>query len=70
MMIWYVGDLVCEYPHSLQYVCDWFVTQEPVKIWHDEHNYSNNDELVDWCNGYEQHKAQRAQIKEDLMSIA
>ena len=68
-MIEHGGDVVCEDPYSLQYVHDWFVTQELVKIWHDESNYYNDDELVDWCNGYEQSKAQSVQIKQDLMPI-
>ena len=35
---------------------------------HDD--YYNDDELVEWHNCYKQRKAQRAQIKEELMAIA
>ena len=30
----------------------------------------NNDELVEWYNGYKQRKVQRAQTKEDFMPTA
>ena len=63
-------DAVCEDSYSLKYVPDWFVMQELVKIWHDDDDYYNDDDLVEWYTGYKQHKAQSAQIKEELMSIA
>ena len=37
-------------PYSLQYVPDWFVRQEQVKIWHDDNNYWDDDEIVEWYN--------------------
>ena len=33
-------------PLSLQYVPDWSVTQKQVKIWRDDDDYCNNDELI------------------------
>ena len=32
--------------------------------------YCNDDELIKWYNGYQKRKAQKASIKEELMSIA
>ena len=29
---------------------DWFVRQEQVKIWHDDNNYWDDDEIVEWYN--------------------
>ena len=39
-------------------------------IWHNADDYYNDDDLVEWFNDYKQRKTQRAQIKEELMSIA
>ena len=48
--------------YLLQHVPDWFVTQQ-VKP-----QYS--DELIEWYNGYKKRKAQKAQIKKELMRVA
>ena len=48
-------------PRSLQFVPHWFVTQQ-VKPWH-------IDDLIKWYEGYQKRKAQKAQMKEDLMPI-
>ena len=57
-------------PYSLQYVPDWFVAQEQLKIWHDDDYHYNDDETVEWYDDYKKPKAQKAQIKEELMPIA
>ena len=31
-----------------KYVPDWLVTQELVKLWHDEDDYYNDDEFAQW----------------------
>ena len=33
-------------PSSLQFVRDWFVTQQHIKIWHDNDDYYDNDEII------------------------
>ena len=43
---------VRENPSFLQYVPDWFVMQGQLKIWHDEDDYCNDDELITWYNSY------------------
>ena len=35
-------------PWLLKYVPNWFVTQEPVKLWHDDYYYCNNDGFIKW----------------------
>ena len=45
------------------------MTQEKVKIWHDD-DYCNDNEILEWYNEHKKRKAQKAQIKEDLMPIA
>ena len=50
----------------LEYVPDQFVTQE---MWHEE-EFDDDDELITWRDAYEQRKAQKAKIKEELMSVA
>ena len=62
--------IVSEDPYSLQYIPHWFVTQEQVKIWHDDDDYCNDNEIVEWYDDYKKRKVQKAQIKEELMPIA
>ena len=58
-------------PYSLQFVPDWFVTQQQLKIWHDDDDdYCNDDEMIRWYHGCQKRKAQKAQIKKELMPIA
>ena len=55
----------------LEYVPDWFVTQQQLKIWHDDDDYYyDDDELNKWYNRYQKHKAQKLKIKEELLPIA
>ena len=56
-------------PWLLKYVSDWLVTQKQVKIWHDDDYYCNDNKLVEWYEGYKKLKAQKAQIKEELIPI-
>ena len=43
---------VSEDLYTLQYVHDWFVTQEQVKIWYDDDDYCDDDEIVEWYVDY------------------
>ena len=53
-----IGDKAFEEdPSSLIYVPDWFVTQQQVRPWDDD-------------QGYQKRKVQKAQIKNELMSIS
>ena len=54
----------------LEYVQDWFVTQQKIKIWCDDDEYCNDDELIKWYDGYKARKAQKAKIKKELMPSA
>ena len=56
-------------PYFLQFVPDWFVTQQQLKIWHDDDDYYNDDELIEWYEGHQKRKAKKAKIKEELLSI-
>ena len=31
----------------------WFVTDQQIKMWHDNNDYCNEDELVEWFEGYQ-----------------
>ena len=53
----------------LEYVPDWFVTQQQIKIWRDDDEYCDDDELIKWYNGYQRRKVQKAKIKEELLPI-
>ena len=44
-------DAVSEDPYPLEYVPDRFVTKKIVKTWHNEDDYYNDDEPVEWYNG-------------------
>ena len=50
-------------PSSLHFVPDWFVTQEEIKMWHDDDVYCNDDGIIEWYEGYKKRKAQKALIK-------
>ena len=52
-----------KYLWLLKYVPDWFLTHQQIKIWHDNDDYCNDDELIKWYNAYKKRKAQKAQIK-------
>ena len=54
----------------LQYIPDWFVTQEQIDLWGDDDDYYDDDVLIECYHDYQQHKAQKAQIKKELMPIA
>ena len=36
----------------LKYVLDWFVTHQQIKIWHDNDDYWNDDERIEWYKSY------------------
>ena len=63
-------DMVQGDSYSLQFVPDWFVTQEQLETWDDDNDYCNDDELIKWYRRYEKRKAQKVKIKEELMPIA
>ena len=54
----------------MQYVPDWFETQQQLKIWYNDAYYCNEDKLIEWYEGYKKRKAQKASIKEELLPIA
>ena len=56
-------------PYSLQFVSDWFVTQQQLKIWHDDDDYYNNGKLIEWYEDHKRCKAQKAKIKEELLPL-
>ena len=59
-----------DYLFSLQFVPDWFVTQQQIdKQYHDDYFYER-PEMIEWQEGYKKRKAQKAQIKKELMPIA
>ena len=53
-------------PFSLQYASDWFVTQQKLKIWHDDDDYCSDDEIIKWHDGYVKHKGFFMYIKFNL----
>ena len=54
----------------LKYVPDWFVIHQQIKIWHDSDEYCDDNKIIEWYEGYQKRKAQKASIKEELLSIA
>ena len=63
--------VVMEDPWLLMYVPDWFLMQGLIQIWHDDNDYCNNDDkLVEWYDGYQKRRVQKAKIKEELIPIA
>ena len=65
-------DVVQEGSYLAEYVPDWFVLQGKLKILDDYKGFCNNyffDELIEWHDGYQKRKAQKAKIKEELLHI-
>ena len=54
-------------PFFLLCVPKWFVTQQQVKLWHDDDDFydDDDDELVEWYDGRQKRKAQKAQLKKN-----
>ena len=61
---------VRDYIFSLQFVPDWFVTQQQIDIWYDDDYVYNDNEMIKWYDGYKARKARKAKIKEELLPIA
>ena len=63
-------NAVKKYLWLLKYVPDWFVIHQQIKIWHDNDDYCNDDELIEWYDGYKKGKTQTTSIKEEPVPIA
>ena len=53
----------------MEYLPDWFVTQQQTRLWHDDNEYCNDDLIIEWHDGYKKRKAQKASMKEELLPI-
>ena len=54
----------------MQFVSDWFVSQQQLDVWYDDDYWYHNDEVIEWYDEYKKRKAQKTKIKEELMPIA
>ena len=52
---------------ALKFVPDWFATHQQVN---DDDYYDDDDEIIESYEDYQERKAQKAQIKKELMPIA
>ena len=57
-------------PSSLQFVPDRFVTEEQIDVWYYDNECCDDDELIEWYNGYQKRMDRKAKIKEELEFIA
>ena len=57
-------------PSSLQFAPDWFVTQQQIAVWYDDDYWYHDNEVIEWYNGYQKRKAQKAKIKEELLPFS
>ena len=62
---------------SFQFDPDWFVTREWMSMWYDDYcdgdhwdNDDDEDKFFVWYDGYKNRKAQKPNIKEELLPIA
>ena len=60
------NDVVMEDPLLLRHIPDWFVTQQRLRQCDD---YYGEDKFIEWYDGYQKCKAQKARIKEELLPI-
>ena len=69
---------VWEDSSSLRHVPDWFVTKEELYMEHDDYydddgghwDDDDEDKFFEWYDGYKKWKAQKVQIKKELMRVA
>ena len=54
----------------LESIPDWFLTKEKIKLWCDDYDYCKDDRLDQWHDSYIRQKAQKVQIKKELIPIA
>ena len=54
---------------SLQFVPDYFLTQQQLKLWYNDAYYCNEDNFFKWYDGYKKRKAQKSKIREELLPI-
>ena len=65
-------------PSYLQFVPDWFVTQEHIDLWHDrlvseycdDDDDDDEDNFFEWYDRCKNRMFQKASIKEELLPIA
>ena len=62
-------DVVWGDAFSLQYVPDYFMTQQLIELWDDDDDCCNDDEIIKWYDCYQKRKDQKAKIKEELLPI-
>ena len=58
-----------KYQCTLKFVPDSFVTQEQIKIWHDDDYNHEDNGLIKLHETYKKQKAQKSKIKEELLPI-
>ena len=46
------------------------MTNQQIKIRHNNQDYCNDDGLIEWYKGYQKRKTQKAQIKKELKPTA
>ena len=44
-------------------------SHQQIDVWYDDDDYCDDDDIIDWYNGYQKRKAQKAKIKEELLPI-
>ena len=79
-LLWFVPDcfrtkkmcekVVGERLGLLRDVTDWIITQQQLNIWCDGDNHRNDDERIKWYKRYQKRRAQKASIKEQILSFA
>ena len=57
-------------PSSLQFVHDWFVTQQQMDVQYDDDYWYQDDEMIEWYRGYKKRNSQKVSIKKELMPIS
>ena len=62
----------------LQFVPNWFMTKEWIDMWYDDYyddgdgwdeEFNDKDKFFEWYDGNKKRKAQKAQIKKELIPI-
>ena len=54
----------------MEYIPDWFMTQQQIELWCDHDCYCKDDRRIKWYEDHKKRKAQTASIKEELLPVA
>ena len=50
-------------PFFLQFVSDWFETEEQIDVWDDDDDCCNDNDVIEWYDGYKNKNPRKQKLK-------